>query len=534
MAFTRGRCTNVDYCSLAAARRDIEVKIGEDFICPECAKPLRTPPMQESSSGLSLIIAGGAVGLLLIGGAVYAGYRLSRSAPVQVTSAALPAAATPVSAPPPRMAMAAPAAAPASPPAPARPEQVTLLRLAGSSALADAAAPRLAAAYLASLGDTGVASQPGREAGETLVSGQRLGRPESIAIIAQPGQAGDAAGLAALGGGHADVALVARQITPAERERLGSPGDLGGSAGEHPVGFMGEAVIVNPRNPATQVTLAQLRGVLTGTVTSWAALGASGPIHLVGEPGAPGADGLVPGAPDVSPALHAVRNAARAVLDDPFATAIVPSAQAGGAKTLAIASLGAAPAYPTPAAIANESYPLARKLYLYAGASGANPFAQRFIAFAVSQEGQAAISQSGLVPLTVAPTIPAAPLTPKERYKKLVSGAARLAADLHFEPNSNKLDVHSSREVDRVWNVMMSDHTPPDHLILIGFADNQGTPERNLALSQQRARAVAEVFSRRGLPPGQVVAFGSDLSIADNSAEEGRQKNRRVEVFLRP
>ena len=538
MAFTRGRCTNVDYCSLAAAKRDIEVKIGEDFICPECAKPLRTPPTRESSGGLNLAVAGGVVGLLLIGGGVYAGYRLSKHSPAQVSSAALtpaPAAATPMAAPPPKIALATPAQTQLpSPVAPAHPEQITLLRLAGSSTLADVAAPRLAAAYLSYLGDTGIAAQPGRLAGQTIVSGERLGRPEAISILSQQGDAGDAGGLSALGGGTADVALTGRRITQSELDRLHAMGDLGSPASEHLVGSEGEAVIVNPRNPVSQLSLQQLRGILAGSITAWTSLGTNGPIHLVGEPGSRGLAGLLAGAPERPPTLHPVRGSARAVLDDPLAIAIVPLSQIGQAKPLAVASLGAAPAQPTPAAVATDAYPLVRKLYLYAPANGTNQFAQRFISFALSQEGQAALTQSGLVPLNVAQAAAPAPLTPKDRYKKLVTGATRLAADLHFEPNSNKLDLRSAREVDRVWNFMQSDHTPPDHLILIGFADNQGTPDKNLALSLQRARVVADVFARRGLPPGQVVAFGSDLSIADNGAEDGRQKNRRVEVFLRP
>ncbi len=537
MASTRGRCTNVDYCSLAAAKRDIEVKLGEDFICPECAKPLRTPPTREASGGLNVAIAGGVVGLLLIAGGVYAGYRLSRNTPVQVGSTALtpvasPAAMAPIAAPPPKVAGATPA--PVAQAAPARPEQATLLRLAGSSTLADTAASRLAAAYLSSLGDTAIAAQPGRTGGQTIVSGERLGRPETISIVSQAGEAGDAAGLAALGAGTADVALVGRRMTQPEIDRLHAPGGPAAPPSEHLVGSEGEAVIVNPRNPVTQISLQQLRGVLAGSISAWASLGGSGPIHLVGEPDARGAAGILAGAPDHPPTLRAVRGAARAVLDDPLAIAIVPLSQIGQAKPVALSSLGAAPALPTPSAIATDAYPLARKLYLYAPANGTNPFAQRFVSFALSQEGQAALSQAGLVPLNVAQAAPAAPLTPKDRYKKLVTGATRLAADLHFEPNSNKLDLRSSREVDRVWNFMQSDHTPPDHLILIGFADNQGTPEKNLALSLQRAHAVADVFAKRGLPPGQVVAFGSDLPIADNGAEDGRQKNRRVEVYLRP
>ncbi len=534
MAYTLGRCTNVDYCSLASAKRDIEVPIGEEFVCPECARPLRTPPTREPSGGLNLAVAGGVAALVLICGGVYAGYRLSRGqAPAAVAPAAVaPAAVAPAA---PKPAQATPAAPPAAQPAPARPlapatpEQAMLLRLNGTATLGATAAPRLAAAYLATLGDTDVRMQPGR-AGETLVSGQRLGRPETISITIQPGEPGDEAGLAALGAGTADLAMTDRRIGRPELDRLRGMGDLSAPASEHAVGLEGEAVIVNPRNPVSALSLPQLRAILGGTLPSWQRLGATGPIHVIAEAGEPDAAGL----PEAAAGLRRVRGAASAVLDDPQAIAVVPLSHVGRVKVLAIAALGAAPAMPVPADIANGSYPLARRLYLYAPAGGSNPFPARFAAFAVSPEGQAAIAQAGLVPLSVAPTAPVAPLTPKERYRKLVTGATRLTADLHFEPNSNKLDLHSSREVDRVWNSMMSDHTPSDHLILIGFADNQGTPEKNLSLSQQRAKAVAEVFARRGLPPGQVVAFGSDLPVADNAAEEGRQRNRRVEVFLRP
>ncbi len=413
----------------------------------------------------------------------------------------------------------------------ARAEQVILLRLAGSSVLADSAAPRLAASYLSYLGDTGVGPQAGHAAGQSLIGGARLGRPEAISIVSQAGEAGDAGGLGALAAGSADVALTSRRMAPQDLQRQHP---AGAPFTEHLLGSEGEAVIVNPRNPVGQLTLQQLRGVLSGSLTAWTSLGGSGAIHLVGEPDGRGAAGLLAGVPDRMPNLRQVRDSAAAVMDDPLAVAIVPLARVGGAKTLAIASLGAAPALPTPAAIATDSYPLARKLYAYTSSASTNLFAARFVAFVLSPEGQDTLAKSGLVPLNVVVAAPPAALTPKERYKKLVVGTTRLAADLHFEANSNKLDIHSSREVDRVWNFMQSDHTPPDHLILIGFADNQGTPEKNMALSLQRARVVADVFARRGLPPGQVVAFGSDLAIADNGGEDGRQKNRRVEVFLRP
>jgi phosphate transport system substrate-binding protein len=40
-------------------------------------------------------------------------------------------------------------------------------------------------------------------------------------------------------------------------------------------------------------------------------------------------------------------------------------------------------------------------------------------------------------------------------------------------------------------------------------------------------------FERRGLKPSVVVGFGSDLPVASNDTDDGRDKNRRVEVWLK-
>jgi phosphate transport system substrate-binding protein len=514
---------NVDYCTLASAKRDIEVRIGEDFICPECARPLKAPAADEAvSSNNSLALVGGGVALILILGGVYAGFRLSSGS----------------SSAPPVAAVAPPAAVPVvAPAAPSPPPLTVLARLATSTTLGTTLAPRLAAAYLSYIGDTGIAAVVGSKPGEILVTGQRLARPEAIAIFTPVAgsPAADLGGFPAMAQGNIDLALSEGRATQPELDATRALGDLSSAANEHAVGFAGEAIIVSPGNPVSQLSMAQLSGILSGSIKTWSGVGGNNrPIHLMRQAGSASLAAIVPGAPANSPGERLVEDAAASVLNDPDALAVVPLARAGQAKQLAVAAVGAAPALPIPANIASEAYPIASRLYLYTVPSTTNPFVQRFAAFAVSAEGQAAIAQAGMVPLKVEQVAPPAPLTAKDRYKQLVIGTKRLAADLHFEPNSNKLDLRSSREVDRVWNFMMSDHTPSDHLIMIGFADNQGTPESNLSISKQRAQAVADVFARRGLGGAQVVSFGSDLPIADNSTEEGRAKNRRVEVYLKP
>ena len=326
--------------------------------------------------------------------------------------------------------------------------------------------------------------------------------------------------------------MAAHRAGNAEQQTLRGLGGLD----EQAVALDGLAVIVNPHNLVASITLPQLRGVLDGSITNWAQLGfGNSTIRLAVSDAIP-ADDVTDLGGDSQAALARAPRLARAaavVMAGTDTIALVPRSLAGQARLVPVAELGARPALPTTEAIADGSYKLAQRLYLTmpAGSSG-NAVARRFIAYALSPEGQAVVGQAGLVPLHVTAR-PVAPMTALDHYRQLVTGATRLAADLHFEASSNRLDLHSAREVDRVWNFMMSDHTPPDHLVLMGFADNQGTPEANLALSQQRAQAVAAVFANRGLPPGQVVAFGADLPLADNASEAGRERNRRVEVFLR-
>lgn len=69
---------------------------------------------------------------------------------------------------------------------------------------------------------------------------------------------------------------------------------------------------------------------------------------------------------------------------------------------------------------------------------------------------------------------------------------------------------------------------------IIGHASSEGNPERNKKLSFRRAEHVRELLESNGIAADRltVAARGSEHPAASNDTEEGRAKNRRVEIFF--
>jgi len=67
-----------------------------------------------------------------------------------------------------------------------------------------------------------------------------------------------------------------------------------------------------------------------------------------------------------------------------------------------------------------------------------------------------------------------------------------------------------------------------------GFASSEGEAAHNLALSDQRAKAVMTYLTEHGISPAMLTAIGhgADRPIADNTTEQGREQNRRVEFLI--
>lgn len=73
-------------------------------------------------------------------------------------------------------------------------------------------------------------------------------------------------------------------------------------------------------------------------------------------------------------------------------------------------------------------------------------------------------------------------------------------------------------------------------LLVEGHTDSQGSADKNMVLSQQRADAVRSHLVSQGIPSDKIRAqgIGSSRPVADNGSAEGRANNRRVEIIVEP
>lgn len=97
----------------------------------------------------------------------------------------------------------------------------------------------------------------------------------------------------------------------------------------------------------------------------------------------------------------------------------------------------------------------------------------------------------------------------------------------------NKTDIKSESEPVIAEVAKLLKEKPALSILVVGHTDNVGTFEFNRDLSQRRAAAVIAALSEKhGIAASRLMAFGASFAapLASNGSEEGRAKNRRVEI----
>lgn len=97
-----------------------------------------------------------------------------------------------------------------------------------------------------------------------------------------------------------------------------------------------------------------------------------------------------------------------------------------------------------------------------------------------------------------------------------------------LKPESRKTLDEAAERVKKFANVPVS---------VTGHTDSVGSDTSNQTLSEKRATAVRDYFvNQAGVPAARLSAkgLGKSQPVADNKTEEGRARNRRVEVQITP
>ncbi len=223
---------------------------------------------------------------------------------------------------------------------------------------------------------------------------------------------------------------------------------------------------------------------------------------------------------------------AAAVSADPHAIGFVGIASVGRARALAIADGESLPMAPQESLIATEDYPLSRRLFLYLKPGEKNPWAQALVRFAQGPRGQAIVTRSGFVAQKIqAVQIAPRPQMPAE-YRKLAEQARRLTVNFRFQEGSALLDNKALLDVQRLLDYLRQNRKLQERTVLVGFGDPKSDAERSVLLSRLRAMAVRRELARGGVSFREIAGFGDELPVASNDQELGRQKNRRVEVWV--
>jgi phosphate transport system substrate-binding protein len=417
------------------------------------------------------------------------------------------------------------------------PEPVSL-RLHGSNTIGSELMPALAQAFLQR-----------RTAAKAIV--RRRTAPDEMRVEARDGEKviesieifahGTRTAFEDLAGGRCDIGMASSRIHDDEARTLSPLGNLMSAASEHVIALDGLAIIVNPANPVSALTKAQIADVFDGKVQRWSELGGvDQPVVVHARDDNSGTfdsfKHLVLQGRALAPAARRHESSEElsdAVAADAVAIGFIGLSYVRSAKVVVVEDPGTVPLLPSPMTVATEDYALSRRLYLY-DPPGASQEARDFVDFALSEEGQVAVRSAGFVDLrpTCDPSPARCTSCPRE-YADAVKGACRVSVDLRFEDGTQQLDTRALGDLTRIVALTQRPDLLGRSVLLLGFSDGKATRAEAMAASQQSAAIVGQQLGARGLHVDLARGMGSVMPLGDDASEEGRERSRRVEVWLR-
>jgi len=419
------------------------------------------------------------------------------------------------------------------------PENGPVLRIQGSNTIGAALGPALVEGLMREQGLIKVHSERVDKANEQRIVGETAqGRRVVVEVAAH----GSSTGFTALKNASADLAASSRPIKDSELVNLEPLGDFKSPEAEQVIAIDGLAIILHPQNPLHQLNTEQLARIFSGEAKTWEAIGGSGgAIHLYARDDQSGTYDtfnevvLIRHGKTLNSAAKRYESSEQlsdAVSLDPQGIGFIGLPYVRQAKAVAIVDGQSQAMLPLNSLIATEDYPLSRRLFFYLPPHGENPWAEALTAFAQSSQGQAIVAANGFIAQTVqAITVTPNALMP-EGYQALSRHAQRLSVNFRFEEGSATLDNKAQQDLSRVLDYIKLRDKANHQVTLVGFGDAKSDPARADLLSKLRAMTVRRELVKSGVVFREIRGFGAEMPVATNSGDEGRIKNRRVEVWV--
>lgn len=445
-----------------------------------------------------------------------------------------------------------------------QPDPATLrgpLRLAGSTTIGDELAPALLEAYGTAKGGSDLNWTQEASAAEQLLEAKDAnGKGVFTAHLSRHGSG---TAFTALADAKGDIGMASRPVMPKELASLAAAGlgDISQPGLENVLALDGLILVVNKSNPVQSLSIAQIKDVFAGRITDWSEVGGTaGPIHLVGRDSKSGTadtfNALVMSGTPVAKTVAVVDSSegvAIKVQGDPGGIGYAGFAYLGDNRALNVTTECGLEFPPSDLYVRTEEYPLSRRLFLYTPTTPTNAQTAPFIDFALGPKGQVLVKQKGFIDLVpeAAPVIfgrnalaidfvnmsnDVAALRDDfpvfANYAHRIVNGNRISTTFRFRFGSAALDARAVRDIDRLADFLKSPATAGRNVLIAGFADSVGTALGSRQLSETRARSIDALLRTKGIAAKDVIGFGRVAPVACNTSPEGREKNRRVEVWL--
>ncbi|MBF0452894.1 MAG: protein kinase [Candidatus Magnetomorum sp.] len=422
-----------------------------------------------------------------------------------------------------------------------KPSATTVLRICGDRELCDYLAPELANAFLQTK-DVDDISKQVDDKENIHIFGKHADEMFQINIETT----GTDMAFEGLQYNRCDVLLSGRKIREKERQSFSNTDETDHSETEHIIALDGIVILTHSSNPVRSLDIQAIKDIFSGVIHRWEQVGGrEGDIRIytpeVVSDLYQNFKYHVLGGKDISSdkTFRYLERLSKALRDDPEGIGLCSLPFIFDNQAMAIADHEIDPVRPAYFSISTDEYLLIRNLYLYTVLVSASESTLPFVSFVQSSKGQELIKQCGYVDCSVKALgsrreLWKKPVNPAV-FKKLVEitrQTRKLSMNFYFKNNEYQLtpDCHQKLKQLTAW---LKHHSGMIKIYVIGYSDSIGSYRQNCIVALKRAEMVAREMKISGIYVDDIVTACEEFPIASNQTEIGRNKNRRVEIWIK-